>query len=170
MVTHASFFDKLPLPDLSQINFAKEAWDRLHALPGGRQLFSRALGRFVPYTGSIPFLVEELSPGYARISLVEQKSVRNHLKSIHAIALANLAELTGSMALTYSMPHDARFIVKKLDIDYLRKARGRVYAVCTCSVPESNARHTYEVSVEVYDAQEEQVCATRLAILIGPKS
>jgi len=31
----------------------RRAWQVLHGLPGGRWLFSRLLGRMIPYTGSI---------------------------------------------------------------------------------------------------------------------
>ncbi len=163
------FFDNLPWKQRDSINFVQKAWDRMSPLPGGRRLFTQILSRFVPYTGSMPFLVEELRPGYARIALADHRSVRNHLRSLHAIALANVSELAGSLALTYSMPDDARFIVKKLNIDYLQKGRGRVIATCTCPVPTTSERKTYEVTVEVHNAAGELVCQTELSILIGPK-
>jgi acyl-coenzyme A thioesterase PaaI-like protein len=117
----------------------------------------------------MPFLVEALEPGYAVIALEDRPRIRNHLKSIHAIALANVSELTGSLALTSSMPADARFIVKTLSIDYVKKARGRVVATCRCPVPKSNERAFYPVEVEVRNEKQEIVCRTELAILIGPK-
>jgi acyl-coenzyme A thioesterase PaaI-like protein len=145
----------------------REGWHRLHALPGGRRVFSRLLGLAIPYTGSIGAEVLELEPGYARVALADRRAVRNHLNSIHAIALTNLGELTGNLALVSALPDDGRFIVTKLAIEYKKKARGRIVAECRCEPPTSTERREYELFVTLRDSSDAVVASVVLTTLVG---
>jgi acyl-coenzyme A thioesterase PaaI-like protein len=145
----------------------REGWQRLNGLPGGRRLFSRLLGTAIPYTGSIGAEVLMLEPGYAKVQLADRRAVRNHLKSIHAIALCNLAELTGNLALAGSLPDDGRFIVTKLAIEFKKKARGTIVAECRCDPPRSAERREYELEVTLRDVSEVVVSTVVLTTLVG---
>ena len=146
----------------------REAWGRLEGLPGGKATFSRLIGTAAPYSGSIGARVEEAGPGRAVIKLPDRRRVHNHLRSIHAAALANLAEMTGSLAMAFSMPEGARFIPTGLSIDYLKKARGTITATCDCPVPASSERAEYRAPVSLADEAGEEVARAELKILVGP--
>ena len=150
-------------------NIIRSLCGRLSPLPGGRAIFSRAIGRVAPYTGSVRAQVVELRDGYARVVMADRRAVRNHLACIHAIALCNLAELTGNVAVAYTLPDDARFIVAGLSIEYLKKARGTITGVCECPVPRSSERREYEVPVRMENAAGEEVARATLRTLVGPK-
>ena len=150
-------------------NVIRQAWDLLSQLPGGRHLFSRLIGAMAPYTGSIHAQVTVLREGYAEVQLADRRAVRNHLDCVHAIALANLAELAGNVALAYSLPDDARFIVSGIEIEYTKKARGTITAVGESPVPRISTRAAYDVSVMMRDAKGDEVARAVLHSLVGPK-
>jgi acyl-coenzyme A thioesterase PaaI-like protein len=150
-------------------NFVRDAWDLLSGLPGGKTLFSRLIGRAAPYTGSIQATVVALRTGYAQVVMGDRPRLRNHLSSVHAIALANLAELAGNVALAYSLPDDARFIVAGMSIEYVKKARGPITATSDCPVPTSSARVELAVPVVMRDRSGDEVARAVLRSLVGPK-
>ncbi len=145
------------------------AWDLLSGMPGGKVLFSRLIGTMAPYSGSIHAQVDVLRAGYCEVRMADRRAVRNHLDCIHAVALANLAELAGNVALAYSLPDDARFIVSGMEIEYMKKARGTIIAIGEPPVPRSSTRAAYEVPVTLRDAGGEQVAKAILHSLVGPR-
>jgi uncharacterized protein (TIGR00369 family) len=158
------------LPSTDQLGkFVRDSWRRLSDVPGGKALFSRLIGLSAPYTGSIGAVVEELERGRAKVTMKDRRPVRNHLNSVHAVALVNLAELTGNIAIAFSMPDDARFIVSGLSIDYVKKARGTITGVCECPIPTSSERQEYLVPVQMYDGSGDLVATATLKTLIGPR-
>jgi len=167
-----AFADRLPikLPRLGgNRNLLRDLWILLSGMPAGKAVFSRLVGRFAPYSGSIQATVTVLRAGYAEVQMPDRRAVRNHLDCVHAVALANLAELAGNVALMYSLPDDARFIVSGMEIEYTKKARGTITAVGEPPIPRTSARAQYDVIVTLRDAGGDQVARAILHSLVGPK-
>lgn len=146
----------------------RDAWGALAPLPGGKWLFSRLFGYLVPYTGSIGAAVEELRPGYARLSITERRALRNHLNSVHAVALVNLAEATTGLAMSVGLPDHGRAIVTRLGIEYLKKSRGRLTCECDTGIPDVSHEHDVEVRADVKDAAGDVVARFHVFWRVGP--
>jgi len=148
----------------------KRAWDRLSPLPGGRWLFSKMVGWMAPYSGSIGAKVLELEPGRALVALSDRRAVRNHLNSVHAIALVNLGEVTSGLAMLSALPPGVRSIVTGLSIEYLKKARGRLEAESIVQAPENITESTEtEVVAEIRDRSGEVVARCTVRWLLSPQ-
>ena len=143
-------------------------WSKLSPLPGGKWLFSRLVGFVIPYTGSMKPLVDHIEPGHAVVYLPDRRRVRNHLRSVHAIALANVAEFTTGLATLTGIPPDSRAILIELQITYHIKARGRLRSVCNSQPPNSSQEQAVAVDASIYDESGECVANATVTWLVGP--
>ncbi|WP_341702321.1 DUF4442 domain-containing protein [Ferrovibrio sp.] len=151
------------------INPTLRRWDSLRRLPFGRSLFSRLIGFVVPYAGSIGAEVLTLAPGVAEIRMADRRRLRNHLRSLHAVALTNLAEMTGNLALmSRQPPKGTRWIVTGFDSQYLKKARGPITAYCEVDPVDWSMPADREGRIELRDADGELVMVGRPRWKTGP--
>jgi len=145
-------------------------WDRFGGSVLGRKLFSYILGRTAPYTGSIKAEVLSLTPGSVKVLLKDRRSVRNHLNSVHAIALANLGELASGLAMISAVPANTRAIVVNLDIEYIKKARGRLIAEGSATPPASITESINSLALaEIKDAEGDTVSRVKVHWRLSPK-
>jgi len=160
------------MQDMSKNTLLRQ-WENIRRLPLGRWLFSRLIGFTVPYpyAGTIGAQVLTLAPGYARARIADRRRVRNHLRSIHAVALTNLAELTANLALMSRQPaKGARWIVTGLDTEYVKKARGPITACCEMAALDWSQSQDVQGQVELRDAGGDLVMLARPRWRIGPEA
>ncbi|MCH8846717.1 MAG: DUF4442 domain-containing protein [Proteobacteria bacterium] len=149
--------------------FLRENWKRFSSKPGGKWIFSRIIGFTVPYTGSIAANVVLLEPGHGVVTLKERRKVRNHLRSVHAMALANLAEMVTGLTLLNSLPDGTRCILTSMQIQYHKKARGLLTAECVCEIPQNNEEREMQVTGEIKNEVGEVVASATATWRIGPE-
>lgn len=144
-------------------------WQRLSALPFGKEIFSWIVGRSAPYTGTVGGVYQEIRAGYARVALRDRRKVRNHLASVHAVALVNVAEMTSGVALLTALPHGVRGIVTGLSIDYAKKARGTLTCVCETQPPSSiETTQTFDVHATISNMMGEIVSTATVHWRLSP--
>ena len=146
----------------------KKLWASLRLVPGGGRIMGGIIGRMAPYTGTIKPEILALDVGYSKVLMRDTRRVRNHLNSVHAIALLNLGEVATGTAMLVSVPDGSRSIITQLSMDYLKKARGPITAECSCSVPQSSERREYEVHADLRNAEGDIVARAHAKWLVGP--
>ena len=145
-------------------------WQRLQRWPAGEWLFSRAVCWRAPYFATIAPRITRLEPNLCEARLRDRRAVHNHIGTVHAIALCNLAELCAGVMTDASLPPGMRWIPKGMSVRYLKKARGTLRG---CARPEFEPRAAAEayglpVLVEVRDAADEVVFDARVEMWLSP--
>jgi len=145
---------------------------RITRWPAGHWLFSRAVCFKAPYFASITPRFESLEPDRCSATIRHRRRVTNHLGTVHAIALCNLAELTAGVMTDASIPASMRWIPKGMTVEYLKKAIGTMRGVATPDIPIVEAATGYElpVSVVVTDPTGDAVFRARIAMWVSPKA
>lgn len=144
---------------------------RLADKPLGRWLFAKLVCWKAPYFASIAPCIEVLEPGRGVASIAHRRRVTNHLGTVHAIALCNLAEFIGGLTCDVSLPPSMRWIPKGMDVRYLKKAVGRMRATATPAFAPHDAAEGYELPFEVVieDPQGDAVLRAVIAMWISPR-
>ncbi len=144
---------------------------RITRWPGGHWLFSRAVCFKAPYFGTIAPRFVALEPGRCEVRIRDRRRVHNHIGTVHAIALCNLAELGAGVMTDASLPASMRWIPKGMTVQYLKKATGTMHAVATPDIALVEAASGYElpVTVVVTDDAGDAVFRARIAMWVSPR-
>ena len=148
-----------------------QLYNKITRKPFGHWLFSRMVCFKAPYFGSIKPRMTVLEPNRAEATIAHRRGVTNHLGTVHAIALCNLAEFTGGLMTDASIPASMRWIPKGMSVEYLKKAVGTQRGVATPEFAPREATEGYElpVNVVVTDPQGDAVFKARISMWVSPK-
>jgi uncharacterized protein (TIGR00369 family) len=149
------------LHELASYENLKKVWKKLSLSPLGKKAFSKMVGFVIPYTGTINPKVLHFEEGFIKVEIQDRHKIRNHLNSIHAIALANLGEFTTGLALVACMPPKTQMILTNLNVEYHKKARGTLTSEARFSLTKealSIANSTQKIQAVIRDESLETVC------------
>ncbi|HSX58760.1 MAG TPA: DUF4442 domain-containing protein [Tahibacter sp.] len=136
----------------------------------GRWLYSRLICWRAPYFSSIAPAVDELAAGRCVVRIRQRRRVQNHIGTVHAIALCNMAEMAGGLATDATIPDAMRWIPKGMSVRYLKKATGTMTATATVpAVADPTVAQELHAIVEVRDAQNDVVFDADIAMWVSPR-
>ncbi len=166
----ASALSSRPVPAVSRSpgTHLLRLWNRLRPLPGGEWLFARIFRWTVPYSGSVRPRIRALEPGYCRVEIPDRRSNRQHLGSVHAIALLNVAEQASGLAMLAGLPDGVRGIVTHISMQYLKKARGTIAAESRVTVPSVSGDMDFDVTADCIDREGTVVARATVRWRLGP--
>jgi len=90
------------------------------------------------------------------VVIKDRRSIRNHLRSIHAGALCTLSELTGGLAVEVTLQSNLRWIPREMTVQYIKKARGNLVGECSVD-PSVLVPGDVEVPLEIKNEMGETV-------------
>ena len=146
-------------------------WNRFKNKPAGKWTFSKLLCLKAPYFSSISPVFERLEANYAEIKIKKHRAVLNHIGTVHAIAMCNMAELAGGTMTDVTVPSTHRWIPKGMTVEYLKKAETDLIAIATPveSNFQWNQGSDYFVNVEVKDTHNDLVFKAVITMWVSAK-
>ncbi|GLQ33284.1 DUF4442 domain-containing protein [Litoribrevibacter albus] len=119
---------------------------------------SMFFGRVIPFAGTSGIQIEELGQERSVLVLKNKKRVQNHIKGVHAAAMALLAESATGFLCGMNCPDDKLLLIKSMNLNYVRRAKGNLTAVAELSEAERQLminQDKGEVSVKITVTDED---------------
>jgi hypothetical protein len=145
---------------------------RITRWPAGHWIFSRLVCFKAPYFATIAPRFVALEPGRCEVRIHDRRRVHNHIGTVHAIALCNLAELSAGVMTDATIPSNMRWIPKGMTVEYLAKAKGSMHAEAVPQSPatESSSGYAWPVKVSVRNDAGEEVFRARIDMWVSPRT
>lgn len=147
-----------------------ELWRACSAVPFGNRLFSAAVAVRAPYFRTVLPTVTEMRSGRSAVRAPLWWGVHNHIKTFHAIAACNLAEVAMGMLAEATVPATHRWLPRGMRVEYLAKASTGLHALAELDeVPEFGDAADIDVPVHVYDKSGTEVVRATITVYVTRK-
>jgi len=136
----------------------------------GRWLVSKLICWQAPYFASITPRLDLLAPGSCIAHIDQRRRVQNHIGTVHAIALCNLAEFCGGLATDAAMDKKTRWIPKGMSVRYLKKASGRLQAEAVLDeIGDIGSGAERIANVVIRDVRGDAVFDAKISMWLSPR-
>ena len=125
----------------------QQLYDSLARFPGGKRVFSLGFARKAPYFRSIRPQFVQIRPNFASLRLPDRRAVRNHIGTVHAIAVCNGLEAAMGALAEATVPAGKRWLPKGMTVSYLAKSTSDL--VCTAETDPADWEGGPDVPVRV---------------------
>ncbi len=137
-------------------------------------LLNMAIRNTVKFVGTAKVKVEMLDFNRSVMSLQNRKRVQNHIGTIHATAMALLAETATGLLVGMNIPDEKIPVLKSMKIDYLKRAVGEMRAEAHLKPEQIALMRTEDkgevlVAVQVTDEEHKQPIECQLLWAWTPK-
>jgi len=96
----------------------------------------------------------------------KRRAVTNHLKTVHAVAMCNMAELAGGLMTEVSLPQGKRWIPSGMTVKYLKKAKSNLIAIADGNELDWDKEGEVIVPVGITDDNNELVFSAEIKMNI----
>lgn len=161
---------------MSKKNKLSHLVDSVNKLPQGMRvwLLSTIIGRIVRFAGTAGTRVEKLTPNECIIVMRNKKKVQNHIGSVHAAAMALMAESATGFITGLSVPDSRILVIRTLELEYKRRASGDMKAVASFSDEQvafikNTEKGDIEVPIKITDSTGEETAVAKMVWAWTPK-
>ena len=117
------------------MNRLNKVMNTLARLPAGWQPAVRSLiiGKIIPFAGTAGCRVEVLTNHECRVVLKNRRKVGNHIGTVHAAAMALVAESATGFVAAMNVPDSRVLVIRSMELTYLKRTKGDLTATATLS-------------------------------------
>src|SRR4051794_19882257 len=104
-------------------------WNKTRTLPMGSRIYSVLFAQKAPYFATIRPRFLTVEPNHAELLIPDRRRVRNHIGTVHAIALCNGLEAAMGALAEATISPDKRWIPKGMEVAYTAKATSDITCI-----------------------------------------
>mmetsp|Transcript_3671 Transcript_3671/g.6168 ORF Transcript_3671/g.6168 Transcript_3671/m.6168 type:complete len:178 (+) Transcript_3671:108-641(+) len=106
------------------------------------RVLSMAFNSQIKYAGTTGIAIQTWSKDEAVVKLKNRWRIQNHLKGVHATAMATLAESATGMVFGVHVPDSHLPVLKSMKIHFTKRAKGELQAVASITEDQIRAIQT----------------------------